>query len=140
MPDLPIDKRGYDRIDYQDARSLTLGLEKLIEQELPKPDPGMAAEMKLLREKIYRLVEAHPALKKTEIASRLGLEVTDIGSAVDGLLRAGRIERRGKYNNTVFYIQGRAPPGEDAGMRDKLKPEDSSEQSDARPEPTRPET
>jgi hypothetical protein len=134
-PDLPIDMRGYDRIDYQDTRTLTLGLEKLIEQELPKPDPGLSSAMTLLREKIYKLIESNPALKKTEIATRLGLEVTDIGSAVDGLLRAGRIERRGKYNNTVFYVHGRAPPEEDAAARDKPK----SDETAVPPDPTRPE-
>jgi hypothetical protein len=135
MPDLPIDMRGYDRIDYQDAQSLALGLQKLIEQELPKPDPGLSSGMRLLREKIYKLIESNPALKKTEIASRLGLEVADIGAAVEGLLRAERIERRGRYSNTVFYVHGRAPPEADAVARDTQ----NSDEPAGVPEATRPE-
>jgi|KBSSwiStaDraftv2_1062776.scaffolds.fasta_scaffold73557_1 hypothetical protein len=119
-PDLPIDMRGYDRIDYQDAATLRLGIEKLIEQELRNPDPGMASGMKLLQEKIFALIEDRPGLKKFEIARHLGLEVADIGPRVDALLRSGRIERRGKYQNTAFYGAGRAPPEvEDIAGREK---------------------
>jgi hypothetical protein len=121
--DLPIDMRGYDRIDYANAQGLTLGLEKLIEQEMLKPDPGIAPGMRFLREKIYKLIESNAGLKKTEIASRLGLEVADIGPVVDRLHRAGRIERRGKYNNAVFYAHGTAPP-EDAATRNDVESEE----------------
>jgi len=81
----------------------------LIHQELSNPDPGMASGMKLLREKICALLEKEPGLKKFEVADHLRMELSDIGPAIDFLLKTQRIERRGKYQNTMFYLLGQAP-------------------------------
>jgi hypothetical protein len=138
--DLPVDIRGHGRIEYTDGPSLHAALRSFIQQELRDPHPDVATQsFKLMCESVYALIEQQPGLKKFEIANRLFLQPANINSAIDELLREGRITREGRHANIVFYRAGYVPPpaaeGPHPETRGERKPtaEESKEQDRPRP-------
>jgi hypothetical protein len=109
--ELPVDIRGHGRIEYADGKSLQTALRSFIEQEGRDPHPDVTTRaFKLMCENVYSLIEQQPGLKKFEIANRLSLQTANISSAIDDLLKEGRIVRDGRFANTVFYRAGYVPP------------------------------
>jgi hypothetical protein len=136
--ELPVDIRGHGRIEYTDGRELHTALHGFIEQEVRDPHPGVVNQsFKLMCESVYALIEREPGLKKVEIANRLHLETANISSAIEDLLKEGRITREGRHASIVFYRAGYVPPpGAEQSpteKHDEKKPQANGRKTQERP-------
>lgn len=133
--DLPVDVRGFDRINYRTLAELQTGIGRIVEQAIMTPDPTAGRQaFEFMCEKVLALVKTERALKSWEIAQRLDVQTPEVRSALDTLLRTRRIERRGRYSNTLFFEFGTAPNETALKSPDLLQPPEVDENSDS-PQP-----